>query len=209
MCGRYVVTNPVNKTKKIVKTSIKVENDLNYNAHPSQELPIIKKYSNGFSLEKIKWGIVPSWAKNKDFKALINARLETINEKVSFKNLIKKTRCVSVMDGFYEWKREGAIKTPHYFTRDDKATMYVAGIYNNDEFCLITEEAQDNIRQIHHRQPVILDEQDIDKYLDSSEDITPFLFERNKPNFEFYEISKDVNRPQNNSSNLIEKINLI
>ena len=209
MCGRYVVTNPVNKTKKIVKTSIKVENDFNYNAHPSQELPIIKKYSNGFSLEKIKWGIVPSWAKNKDFKALINARLETINEKVSFKNLIKKTRCVSVMDGFYEWKREGAIKTPHYFTRDDKATMYVAGIYNNDEFCLITEEAQDNIRQIHHRQPVILDEQDIDKYLDSSEDVTPFLFERNKPNFEFYEISKDVNRPQNNSSNLIEKINLI
>ena len=209
MCGRYVVTNPVNKTKKIVKTSIKVENDFNYNAHPSQELPIIKKYSNGFSLEKIKWGIVPSWAKNKDFKALINARLETINEKVSFKNLIKKTRCVSVMDGFYEWKREGAIKTPHYFTRDDKATMYVAGIYNNDEFCLITEEAQDNIRQIHHRQPVILNEQDIDKYLDSSEDVTPFLFERNKPNFEFYEISKDVNRPQNNSSNLIEKINLI
>ena len=209
MSGRYVVINPVNKTKKIDKTSIKVENDFNYNAHPSQELPIIKKYSNGFSLEKIKWGIVPSWAKNKDFKALINARLETINEKVSFKNLIKKTRCVSVMDGFYEWKREGAIKTPHYFTRDDKATMYVAGIYNNDEFCLITEEAQDNIKQIHHRQPVILNEQDIDKYLDSSEDVTSFLFDRNKPNFEFYEISKDVNRPQNNSSNLIEKVNLI
>ena len=57
--------------------------------------------------------------------------------------------------------------------------------------------------------PPILDEQDIDKYLDSSEDITPFLFERNKPNFEFYEISKDVNKPQNNNSNLIEKVNLI
>ena len=63
---------------------------MNYNAHPSQELPIIKKYSNGFTLEKAKWGIIPSWAKKKDFKALINARLETINEKVSFKNLIKK-----------------------------------------------------------------------------------------------------------------------
>ena len=52
MCGRYVVTNPVSKTKKIVKTSIKVENDVNYNAHPSQELPIIKKYSNGLHLKK-------------------------------------------------------------------------------------------------------------------------------------------------------------
>ena len=174
MCGRYVVTNPVNKTKKIVKTSIKVENDVNYNAHPSQELPIIKKYSNGLTLEKAKWGIIPSWAKKKDFKALINARLETINEKVSFKNLIKKTRCVSVMDGFYEWKREGTIKTPHYFTRDDKATMYVAGIFSNDEFCLITEEAQDNIKQIHHRQPVSLHEQDIEKWL--KKDGNPYNF---------------------------------
>ena len=209
MCGRYVVKNPVSKTTNLVKSAIQIEDTENYNAHPYQKLPVIKKYNNGNTLENLQWGLVPKWAKDKNFQPLINARLETINEKVSFKNLIKKTRCVSVMDGFYEWKREGAIKTPHYFTRDDKATMYVAGIYNNDEFCLITEEAQDNIRQIHHRQPVILNEQDIDKYLDSSEDVTPFLFERNKPNFEFYEISKDVNRPQNNSSNLIEKVKLI
>ena len=163
----------------------------------------------GLHLKKQNGVLFHHGQKKKDFKALINARLETINEKVSFKNLIKKTRCVSVMDGFYEWKREGTIKTPHYFTRDDKATMYVAGIFSNDEFCLITEEAQDNIKQIHHRQPVSLHEQDIEKYLESNEDITPFLIKRNKPNFEFYEISKDVNKPQNNSSNLIEKVNLI
>ena len=210
MCGRYVITNPVNKTKNIIKKSIKVENDINYNAHPSQDLPIIKKYTNGNTLEKIKWGIVPSWAKNKDFKALINARLETINEKVSFKNLIKKTRCVSVMDGFYEWKREGTIKTPYYFSREDKKTMYVAAIYNNNEFCLITEEAEENIKQIHHRQPVTLNEEDIEKYLDASQDdITPFLNNRRKTNFDFYEISKDVNKPQNNSPSLLDKVNLI
>ena len=58
------------------------------------------------------------------------------------------------MDGFYEWKREGTIKTPYYFSREDKKTMYVAAIYNNNEFCLITEEAEENIKQIHHRQPV-------------------------------------------------------
>ena len=161
MCGRYVITNAVSKTSKIVKTAIKVEDSENYNAHPYQKLPVIKKYNNGNTLENLKWGIVPSWAKKKDFKPLINARLETIDEKVSFKNLIQKTRCVSVMDGFYEWKREGTIKTPHYFTRDDKATMYVAGIFNNDEFCLITEEAQDNVKQIHHRQPVSLHEKDL------------------------------------------------
>jgi putative SOS response-associated peptidase YedK len=46
MCGRYVVTNPISKTKGLVKTAIKVEDKENYNAHPYQDLPVIKKYSN-------------------------------------------------------------------------------------------------------------------------------------------------------------------
>ena len=89
MCGRYVITNAVTKTSKIVKSAIQVEDSENYNAHPYQKLPVIKKYKNGNTLENLKWGLIPSWAKEKDFKALINARLETIDEKVSFKKLIK------------------------------------------------------------------------------------------------------------------------
>ena len=139
MCGRYVVTNPVSKTKKIVKSAIKVDDIENYNAHPYQNLPVIKKYSNGNTLENLKWGIVPSWSKKKDFKPLINARLETINEKISFKKLIQLKRCVAVADGFYEWKREEKNKIPYYFLRNDKKLMYIAGIYENDQFCLITK----------------------------------------------------------------------
>ena len=63
MCGRYVITNAVSKTSKIVKTAIKVEDSENYNAHPYQKLPVIKKYNNGNTLENLKWGIVPSWSK--------------------------------------------------------------------------------------------------------------------------------------------------
>ena len=101
MCGRYVVKNPVTKTGKLVKSAIQVEDTENYNAHPYQKLPVIKKYKNGNTLEALKWGLIPGWAKDKDFKALINARLETIDEKVSFKKLIKNNRCVAVADGFY------------------------------------------------------------------------------------------------------------
>ena len=115
MCGRYVVTNPVSKTNKIVKSAIQIDDKENYNAHPYQKLPVIKKYINGNTLEKLKWGLVPSWSKKKDFKALIYARLETIDEKISFKKLIKLHRCVAVADGFYEWKREEKSKTPYYF----------------------------------------------------------------------------------------------
>ena len=165
MCGRYVVKNPVTKTNSIVKSAIQVEDTENYNAHPYQKLPVIKKYNNGNTLEALKWGIVPSWAKNKEFKPLINARLETIDEKASFKKLIKNHRCVAVADGFYEWKRAENEKTPHYFVREDSKVIYFAGIFEEDQFCLITEDAKENIKEIHHRQPVILNQADVNRYL--------------------------------------------
>ena len=189
MCGRYVVTNPVLKTEKMVKSAIQVEDIQNYNAHPYQNLPVIKKYKNGNTLENLKWGLVPSWAKDKEFKALINARLETIDEKVSFKKLIKNFRCVAVADGFYEWKREDKAKTPHYFKREDKKTIFFAGIYEKDQFCLITEEATENIKEIHHRQPVILNITDVNHYL----------------NLELFG-SNEVNKPTNNTASLIQEI---
>jgi putative SOS response-associated peptidase YedK len=206
MCGRYVVNNPVFKTSKLVKSAIQVEDIENYNAHPYQKLPVIKKYKNGNTLENLKWGLIPGWAKNKDFKALINARLETIDEKISFKRLIKLKRCVAVADGFYEWKRNDKEKIPHYFLRKDKKTIFFAGIYENDEFCLITEEAKENIKEIHHRQPVIIDEMDINRYLNLELQGSTFLKECNKTDLTFYEVSKDVNKPTNNSASLIQAI---
>ncbi len=117
MCGRYVITNAATKTNKIVKSAIQIEDTENYNAHPYQKLPVIKKYKNGNTLEKLKWGIIPSWSKKKDFKPLINARLETIDEKISFKKLIKLYRCIAVADGFYEWKREEKKKNSILFLK--------------------------------------------------------------------------------------------
>tara|TARA_Y100000996_G_scaffold147084_1_gene113217 strand:- start:396 stop:1022 length:627 start_codon:yes stop_codon:yes gene_type:complete len=205
MCGRYVITNPVSKTKKIVKSAIKVDDLENYNAHPYQNLPVIKKYINGNTLENLKWGMVPSWSKKKEFKPLINARLETIDEKVSFKKLIKLTRCIAVADGFYEWKREEKYKVPYYFLREDKKIMYIAAIYENNEFCLITEQASNNVNEIHHRQPVIINENDINRYLNLELDGSSFLKECKRPKLEFYQISKEVNKPTNNSISLIQK----
>ena len=206
MCGRYVITNPVAKTKKIVKSAIKVDDIENYNAHPYQELPVIKKYTNGKTLEKLKWGIVPSWAKKKDFKPLINARLETINDKFSFKKLIKITRCIVVADGFYEWKRDEKRKIPYYLFRKDKKLIFMAAIYANNQFCIITEEAKKNVIEIHNRQPVILNENNINSYLNLELEGSDFLKQAKKPELEFYEISKDVNKPNNNSISLIQNV---
>jgi putative SOS response-associated peptidase YedK len=104
-----------------------------------------------------------------------------------------------------EWKREGKEKTPHYFFRKDSKPIFFAGIYEEDQFCLITEEAKENISRIHHRQPVIISQTDINRYLNLELQGSTFLKECNKPDLMFYEVSKDVNKPTNNTASLIQK----
>ena len=124
MCGRYKICKPVSKTVDLVKTNIKVEDTDNYNAHPSQKLPIIRAYTNGKALELCEFGYVPGWSKKiEKFSPLINARKETLMEKVTFKNLIQSSRCLVLADGYYEWKREEKSKIPYYFTKEDDELM--------------------------------------------------------------------------------------
>ena len=207
MCGRYVVTKPVTKTVSLVKTNIKVEDEDNYNAHPTQKLPIIKSYTNGKTIEQCNWGMVPSWAQDKkDFKPLINARLETLVEKVSFKRLIQTSRCVIVADGYYEWKRDEKEKVPYYFMRTNNSLMFFAAIHQNNQFCIITREATDKVREIHHREPLILNEEQISNYLDIKKEGADILKSIKAPKLKFHEVNKDVNKPINNDASLIKSM---
>ena len=88
--------------------------------------------------------------------------------------------------------------------RKDKKTIFFAGIYENNQFCLITEEASENIKEIHHRQPVILNQTDINRYLNLELSGSSFLKECKKPNLVFHQVSKDVNQPTNNIASLIQ-----
>ena len=207
MCGRYVVTKPVTKTVSLVKTNIKAKDEDNYNAHPTQKLPIIKSYTNGKTIEQCNWGMVPFWAQDKkDFRPLINARLETLMEKISFKKLIQTSRCLVIADGYYEWKRDEKKKIPYYFTRTNSSLMFFAAIHQNNQFCIITREATDKTKEIHHREPLILDEEQISNYLDVKKEGTDILKSIKAPELKFYEVSKDVNKPINNDPSLIKSI---
>ena len=91
MCGRYTLTN-----KKEIKRKYNINIEPNFNICPTSK---VLTYTN--KPEWMEWNYSPPWAKNP--MNLINARYETINEKPSFKNM---KRCVFIMDGWYEWKRE-------------------------------------------------------------------------------------------------------
>ena len=207
MCGRYVITKPVSKTLGLVKTNIKVEDTDNFNAHPSQKLPVIKSYTNGKALENLDWGLIPSWAKDKkDFKPLINARVETLVEKISFKILIQTSRCLVVADGYYEWKRIEKEKVPYFFQREDNDLIFFAGIFQDNKFCIITREASNEIKEIHNREPLIINKSQINNYLNIKKNGMEILNAIKAPKIKFHEITKDVNNPINNDPSLINPI---
>jgi putative SOS response-associated peptidase YedK len=208
MCGRYKITKPATKTADLVKTNIKVEDSDNYNAHPTQKLPIIKSYTNGKALELCEWGLVPSWSKKLEkFSPLINARKETLMEKITFKNLIQTSRCIVLADGYYEWKREEKNKVPYYFTKENNELMFLAAIHQNNQFCVITREATKEISEIHHREPLILNQGQINNFLNVKKNAMEVLNSIKPPKLKFHEIKKDVNNPINNNSSLINKLN--
>ena len=211
MCGRYVITKAASKTKNIIQKNNGVADEINYNAFPGSVLPVITKEEDQLALHKFHWGLVPKWSeKMKDFKPLNNARLETIHEKVTFKGLIAARRCVVPADGYYEWRKdENDRKVPYYFTGTDLQTLYFAGLYQkntNTEFSIITTEAKGDVTEIHHRMPVILQEQDIDRYLDLKTDALTLLNVYPGVPLTFNEVSREVNNPANNTPELIQSL---
>ena len=127
-------------------------------------------------------------------------------QKITCKNLIQTSRCIVLADGYYEWKREEKIKTPYYFTKEDDQIMYFAGIHQNNQFCIITREASEKISSIHHREPVIINQSQINNYLNIKKNAIEVLNSIKPPNLKFHEISKDVNNPINNDPSIIDSV---
>jgi len=134
-----------------------------YNIAPSQEIMAVP----GTPQKKVgwfRWGLIPSWAKDpKIGYKMINARGETVSEKPSFRDACRKRRCLIPADGFYEWKKEGDGKVPYLIRMKSKAAFLFAGLWeqwqSDDETIysatIITTDANDTLKPIHHRMPVI------------------------------------------------------
>lgn len=115
MCGRYTLTRPADLVQQLgVET--KEELAPRYNMAPTQNLPVVRAGKEGDpprELAVMRWGLIPSWAKDpKIGNRMINARSETAAEKPSFRNAMKRRRCLILADGFYEWAKEGGAKQP-------------------------------------------------------------------------------------------------
>ena len=137
--------------------------------------PVVKRVSTFFH-----WGLVPSWSKRPDQGAsLINARAETLAEKPSFRNAFKRRRCLIPTTGFYEWQARGKKKQPLYIRLVREKLFAFAGIFEewngpNGELletcAIVTTTANELMRTIHDRMPVILHPGDYDAWLNPRTD---------------------------------------
>ena len=209
MCGRFAQTNIIKATSDIVKTVIgKVDSIDNFNISPGQEAAVIKKYSNGRALELGHWSIFPSWAKDKEgFRPLHNTRLESLG-KPYFKKLISTNRLLVPCSYFYEWsKTEENKKVPYCFKlKDDNDLMYFAGVFEKNQFSIITREADGENSKIHHRQPLIINKSKINDYLNLKNDAQEILLSIKPPDLNFYQIGLEINNPKNNFKELISPL---
>ena len=168
----------------------------------------------------LHWGLVPSWADDpKIGNRMINARAETAAEKPSFRTAMRRRRCLIVADGFYEWKTVAKRRQPMFIHLRDGRPFAFAGLWESwegadhsalESCTILTTSANDLVRPIHDRMPVIIAPADYGQWLDpavqQAEPILPLLRAYPAEEMEAYPVSLRVNNPARDDETCLEPI---
>ncbi|MGQ9910039.1 MAG: SOS response-associated peptidase [Candidatus Flexifilum sp.] len=209
MCGRFAQVIDPEQIQQMFDLSGRPDIPARYNIAPTQQAYVILN-ERPLELRPLRWGLIPSWAKDAAIGSkLINARAETLEEKPSFRDAVRKRRCIVPVSGFFEWKSEGGVKQPLYIHPSHQGLLALAGLWEqwNDPasgeivatFTIITTEANAFMRTWHERMPLIL----------SPADYAPWLVEDDLPairallkrpaddavELTAYPVTRAVNRP--------------
>lgn len=214
MCGRFSLYSSLNDVQKVFAVDVVIgEMKPSYNIAPGNEVVAIIR-QNEKRMGKLHWGLVPSWAKEPSkASGFINARVETLQEKPSFRRAFQKRRCVIPADGFYEWQE----KQPWYCTPVAGRLFGFAGIWEtwgkNDAIAyhscaIITAEADESMREIHDRMPLILKPEAIDEWLNPAitdyERLAMILVDGRESQVRSYRVSRFVDSPRNNDPRCVK-----
>lgn len=173
MCGRFLVTSPVDALAGLFGFENLPNLAPRWNLAPTQQAPVVRPTETGRALHMLRWGLVPSWSKDPaSGPPLINARGETVAEKPSFRQAFKAGRCLVPADGFYEWKGKGKAKQAFYVRPPGPVAFAgVAAIWRGpdgqtvESFAIVTTAATGAIAEIHHRSPVVIAANDMGDWL--------------------------------------------
>ena len=225
MCGRYVLKSSPQRLREVFgiegpDTAHSEEWRPRYNLAPMQKAPIVRLVEGRRHLDLLQWGLIPSWAQDPALgNRLINARSETAAEKPAFRAAFKSRRCIVPADGFYEWQQQPSGKQPFYIHRPDGQLLAMAGLWEHWmppgatepllTFAILTTEANDLMRPLHDRMPVVLQEEDVARWLDPTAkpvDLQALMRPLGDSALDPYPVGKAVGNVRNDVPALLESI---
>lgn len=176
MCGLYAFRKGAEEVASLFRLSATPVLAPRDHVAPGGPIAVLRPGKSGLEMTHMRWGLVPAWAKEvKPGKPLINARAETVLEKASFRNAIRRRRCLIPADGFYEWHGEPGRKQQYLFRRPDSSAFAFAGLWESwmgadgselESACIITTTPNAVMAPIHDRMPVVIAPEDQPRWLD-------------------------------------------
>ena len=151
MCGRFYLTATPAELKKMFKVDYLPELVPRYNIAPAQLSPIVIPIEKGRSIHMARWGLVPSWSRDLSLGVgMINAPVETLDEKPAYRTAFAAQRCLVPASGFYEWQNKGVKNQPYRISLRNGALIAFAGLWERwapengepvETFAIITTHA--------------------------------------------------------------------
>jgi putative SOS response-associated peptidase YedK len=220
MCGRYAITTAPEAMRGLFRYLDQPNFPARYNVAPTQPIPVVRLLEGQRRFSLVRWGLIPAWVKDpRTFSLVINARGESVLDKPAFRAAMRYRRCLIPADGFYEWKRDGERKRPYFVRMKGGGPIAFAGLWeawsgpNGEELetaAIVTTVANQTLRAIHDRMPVIVPPEAFDLWLDcrgvDAETAAALIQPAPDAWLEAYEVSTAVNRTANDSSALIEPV---
>ena len=165
MCGRFAIAITVGFHDRFGVQDTGIPVFPRYNIAPTQDVPVVVSESPR-KLVSMRWGLIPHWAKDpKIGSRMINARTETLGERPAFRDALVSHRCLVPATGFFEWKKEGARRIPHYICMKGHPLFAFAGLYDCwrdpagteiTSFTIITTCPNAVVAPLHDRMPAVL-----------------------------------------------------
>ncbi len=217
MCGRFAFYSPSEAAAALFGVEGSVDVKPRYNIAPTQDIVAIRNAEGeGRELVMLRWGLVPFWAKDPSIgNRMINARAETVAEKPSFRAAYRHRRCIVLADGFYEWQRDGNVKTPYFISLATGGPFAFAALWENrtdkdtgeslQTTTLITTEANDFMKPLHHRMPVVLEANGAGEWLAGSNELLDDI-DAMTPPLQAWPVDRRVNNARNEGEDLVDAV---
>jgi putative SOS response-associated peptidase YedK len=189
MCGRFVAASDPDQLARWFDIDDRRTDELpaSYNVAPTMFVYAVAEHAALRHLVSFRWGLVPNWAENpKVGSKMINARVESVADKPAFRTALQRRRCLIPADGFYEWHGEGDHRSAYYIHRSGGEPLAFAGLWeawkqpDGDWLrtcAIITGAADQRLRTLHERMPLVLPSGAWDQWLDRDERRPPAVLD--------------------------------